>query len=234
MLLTTTSSNIHYVPQYIYIVSMYIETSPSSRLFVRYRAHSVNNLKLNGAQRITNFVAVSSPFHMCPITVRSNADASSGLTKLMDFNRFTVFVFLVAGGWNVFDSSSSPLSSSLLSPLPFQKLSVCFNNLALFFSSSFSLEFFFDALLLIFRALCQQNLHCKLKWFVEEPEKVFGVDAQGEPLRFFLRTIFNGSLEEPTLKQILWFFNEPVCLVKGSSKEPFLNIRWTHSWKRFI
>ena len=71
-----------------------------------------------------------------------------------------------------------------------------------------------------------ENLvHCKLKWFVEEPEKVLGVDAQGEPLRFFLRTIFNGSLEEPTLKQILWFFNEPVCLVKGSSKEPFLNIR---------
>ena len=69
------------------------------------------------------------------------------------------------------------------------------------------------------------HIHCKLKWFVEEPEKVLGVDAQGEPLRFFLRTIFNGSLEEPTLKQILWFFNEPVCLVKGSSKEPFLNIR---------
>ena len=51
-----------------------------------------------------------------------------------------------------------------------------------------------------------------------------GVDAQGEPLRFFLRTILNGSLEEPTLKQILWFFNEPVCLIKGSSEEPFLNI----------
>ena len=49
---------------YIYTVSAYIETSPCSRLFTRYRAHSVTNLIINGAQRIANFVAASSPSHI--------------------------------------------------------------------------------------------------------------------------------------------------------------------------
>ena len=48
----------------IYIVSTCIKTSPYLRLFTRYRAHSVTDLIINGAQRITNFVAASSPSHI--------------------------------------------------------------------------------------------------------------------------------------------------------------------------